>query len=164
MKLYTIYGNATWKVLNIDYEKSSAVNDSSIVVELSYGGTKYLFMGDATTTVENSRKWESVDVLKVGHHGSNTSTSTEFIEQIKPTYAIISVGKNNYGHPAESVLNNLKDTTIYRTDEDGTIWLTSDGNKITINKLNYNLDGMGKKHANIFLRKYYVLSFLVFIT
>lgn len=100
-------------------------------------------MGDATSSVENSRSWEKVDVLKVGHHGSNSSTSQNFISQIQPTYSIISVGTNNYGHPTEAVLNILSDSKIYRTDEDHTIWLTSDGTAdgIKITTLEYSLDG-----------------------
>lgn len=63
-------GKATWKVLNINSDNVNNTNDSSIVVELSYNETKYLFMGDATTKVEKSKNWNTVDVLKVGHHGS----------------------------------------------------------------------------------------------
>ena len=64
----------------------------------------------------------NIDVLKVGHHGSNTSSSKYFIDKINPKYSIISVGKNNwYGHPNDEVLKNLKDTIIYRTDIDGSI-------------------------------------------
>lgn len=152
-------GNATWKVLNINGEN---LNDSSIVVELSYKDTKYLFMGDATINVEAKIDWDKIDVLKVGHHGSNTSTSQYFLDKVKPRYAIISVGaNNNYGLPTEEIINRLLDNniTIYRTDRDNTIWLTSDGITIDINLLKCNLDGKGRKHANIFERKYSVLSF-----
>lgn len=138
-----ICGSSNWKVLSINQGSSSNTNDDSIVVELIYEETKYLFMGDATSSVENSRSWEKVDVLKVGHHGSNSSTSQNFISQIQPTYSIISVGTNNYGHPTEAVLNILSDSKIYRTDEDHTIWLTSDGTAdgIKITTLEYSLDG-----------------------
>ncbi len=153
-------GNANWKVLNINAKKS---NNSSIVVELDYGNTKYLFMGDATTTVEKNINWDEVDVLKVAHHGSNSSTSETFLETIKPKYAIISVGKNNgYKLPDDDVINRLigKNIIIYRTDKDGTIWIKSDGTKIKFDfLLEYNVDGNGRRHANIFERKYLVLSF-----
>ena len=85
-----------------------------------------MFMGDASTTTEkeimNKYNLQDIDVLKVGHHGSKTSSSKEFINEINPNYSIISVGKNNrYGHPNKEVLNNLSNSKIYRTDEDGSI-------------------------------------------
>ena len=138
-------GEANWKVLNIN---GKTLNDSSIVVELDYKNTKYLFMGDATTTIEEKIKWDKVDVLKVGHHGSDTSTSQEFLNQTKPQYAIISVGKNNgYNLPSETIINRLlsNNIKIYRTDEQSTIWLTSDGDTINIKTIQYNLDGVRKK-------------------
>ena len=83
-------------------------------------------MGDSGIDRENDiiKKYnlDNIDILKVGHHGSNTSSSKYFIDKINPKYSIISVGKNNwYGHPNDEVLNNLKDTIIYRTDIDGSI-------------------------------------------
>ena len=75
----------------------------------------------------------NIDVLKVGHHGSKTSSSKEFIDEIKPKYSIISVGKNNrYGHPNKEVLNNLSDSKIYRTDQDGSIMFKMKNNKLKI--------------------------------
>ena len=75
----------------------------------------------------------NIDVLKVGHHGSKTSSSKDFIDEIKPKYSIISVGKNNrYGHPNKEVLNNLSDSKIYRTDQDGSIMLKIKNNKLKI--------------------------------
>ena len=139
------FGNASWKVLHVNHEKTDDTNDSSIVVELTYSATKYLFMGDASTTVEKSRNWNDIDVLKVAHHGSDSSTSQDFLNQIKPEYAIISVGKNDYGHPTDTVLKNLENIKLYRTDKNGTIWITSDGKKINITVLDYNLDGNGRK-------------------
>ena len=135
-------GQATWKVLNINSDNPNNKNDSSIVVELCYNSTKYLFMGDATTKVEESRKWNNVDVLKVGHHGSESSTSKDFVEQVHPKYAIISTN-GRYGHPSTEVLERLEEigTKIYRTDENNTIWLTSNGYEINIEELDYNLDG-----------------------
>ena len=92
-------------------------------------------MGDAGIMVEEDlmEKYnlENIDVLKVVHHGSKTSSSKTFIDEIKPKYSIISVGKNNrYGHPNDSVLDNLADSQVYRTDLDGSIMF-----KITQNKL-----------------------------
>ena len=89
---------------------------------------KFLFMGDAGVGVEEDliEKYnlQDIDVLKVGHHGSKTSSDKEFIDEIKPKYSIISIGKNNrYGHPNKEVLNNLDDTRIYRADQNGSIML-----------------------------------------
>jgi competence protein ComEC len=74
------------------------------------------------------------DVLKVGHHGAKTSTSTAFLNAVKPKYAVISVGKNSYGHPTKEVLNRLKaaKVTVYRTDQKGTIVFTSNGSKLSV--------------------------------
>lgn len=124
-------------------------NDSSIVMQMNYNTTKYLFMGDAEKEVENSRQWQEVDVLKVGHHGSNSSSSEKFLEQINPKYSIIEVGKNNsYNLPNSKALTRLKNinTKILRTDmangeEAGSFWLTSNGVEIDIKAVNINLDG-----------------------
>lgn len=139
------FGSAVWKVLHINSEKTNDTNDSSIVIELAYNTTKYLFMGDASTDVEKSRTWNDIDVLKVAHHGSNSSTSQDFLKQVKPEIAVISVGENDYGHPTDTVLKNLGNVELYRTDKNGTIWITSDGKKINIIELDYNLDGNGRK-------------------
>ena len=75
----------------------------------------------------------NIDVLKVGYHGSKTSSSKEFINDINPKYSIISVGKNNrYGHPNKEVLNNLENSKIYRTDQDGSIVFKINNNKLKI--------------------------------
>ena len=94
-----------------------------------------MFMGDASITTEkeilNNYNLPNIDVLKVGHHGSKTSSDKGFIDEINPRYSVISVGKNNrYGHPNKEVLDNLKDSKIYRTDQDGSIMF-----KVKINKL-----------------------------
>ena len=153
-------GNANWKVLSVDAKNN--LNDSSIVIELDYENTKYLFMGDATTRVEEMVEWNEVDVLKVAHHGSNNSTSQLFLEKIKPKYAIISVGRDNsHNLPDIDIIERLKNNNIkiYRTDENNTIWLTSDGTEICINPLKYNLDGTGRKQAIFFERKYRLAFF-----
>lgn len=87
---------------------------------------KILFMGDASTKREediiNNYNLSNIDILKVGHHGSKTSSDKSFIDKINPVYSVISVGENNkYGHPNLNVLENLKDTIIYRTDKNGEI-------------------------------------------
>ena len=92
-------------------------------------------MGDSETENEEARTWPQTNVLKVAHHGSDTSSSESFLEQIKPQIAMISVGKgNSYGHPAQTTLNKLSNIgcKVYRTDEVGTILLTSDGKENTI--------------------------------
>ena len=101
-------------------------NDNSIVIYTKLYNYQLLFMGDAGSKVEENILKEyninNIDIIKVGHHGSYTSSSSYFINNIRPKYSIISVGKNNkYGHPHKQVLDNLKNTSIYRTDIDGTI-------------------------------------------
>jgi competence protein ComEC len=96
-----------------------------------------MFMGDASITTEKEilSKYNLPDivVLKVGHHGSKTSSGEEFIESIKPKHSIISVGKNNrYGHPNDNVLDNLESSKIYRTDQDGSIMFKIKNNKLEI--------------------------------
>ena len=111
------------------------LNNSSIVLKLTYKNTKYLFMADATNEVERMILDNdlSCDVLKVGHHGSQYSTSAHFLKAAYPKYAIISVGKDNeYGHPKKITINKLEriKTKVYRTDIDGTIILKSNGKDI----------------------------------
>ena len=101
-------------------------NDNSNIIYFNYDNYKFLLMGDASIKVEedllNKYNLSNIDVLKVGHHGSKTSTSKNFIDKIKPKYSIISVGKNNrYNHPNKEALDNLQKSQIYRTDIDGSI-------------------------------------------
>ena len=117
-------------------EEQKNLNLSSIVIRATYGEQSYLFMGDSEEENENSRLWPQTNVLKVGHHGSNTSSSKEFLNQVLPQIAIISVGKNNdYGHPKQTTIDKLNKigTLIYRTDEKGNILIESDGirNKVS---------------------------------
>ena len=131
-------GEANGIVMAVDNKNPEEVNNSSIVMQFQYGTQKYLFMGDAGSQVENSRNWEDIDVLKVGHHGSNTSSSVNFIKQVQPELAIISVGKGNtYNLPKQNIIERLEsiEAKIYRTDESGTIYLKSDGNTNTITKI-----------------------------
>lgn len=112
-------------------------NDNSSVIYFNYYNYKFLFMGDASTEREKDilEKYnlKDVDFLKVGHHGSNTSSSEEFINSINPKYSLISVGKNNrYGHPNKEVLDTLNDSKIYRTDQDGSIMFKIKKDKLKI--------------------------------
>ena len=112
-------------------------NDNSNVIYTEIDGYKFMFMGDAGVTTEHEildkYNLSDIDVLKVGHHGSRTSSSIEFINEINPNYSVISVGKNNrYGHPNKEVLDNLNDSKIYRTDEDGSIMFKIKNNKLKI--------------------------------
>ena len=133
------------KKLNIDNNKLYFLktkeydneNDNSNVIYFKYGTFKFLFMGDAGIEKEKDilEKYNISDVyvLKVGHHGSKTSSDKKFIDEIKPKYSIISVGKNNrYGHPNKEVINNLDNSKIYRTDEDGSILFKIKNNKFQI--------------------------------
>ena len=112
-------------------------NDNSNVIYLNYNNYKFLFMGDAGLEKEKDilEKYnlKNIDFLKVGHHGSNTSSSEEFIDSINPKYSLISVGKNNrYGHPKASVLNILNNSQIYRTDLNGSIEIKLKQNRYKI--------------------------------
>lgn len=114
------------------------LNNYSIVFKLTYGSKSFLFTGDTEDVSEKemlSGGYDlKADVLKVGHHGSNSSTTSEFLSAVAPKYAVISVGKGNtYGHPTQTTLDKLKNAgiTVYRTDELGTIVATCDGNNIT---------------------------------
>lgn len=113
-------------------------NDTSIVLKITYGETAFLFTGDAERTAEADILDAGYDlsstVLKVGHHGSDSSTSYPFLREIMPDYAVIQVGKDNsYGHPTEDTLSRLRDADVkvYRTDLQGTTICTSDGQKVS---------------------------------
>ena len=133
------------KELNIDKNKLYFLqtkkydneNDNSNVIYTELNGYKFMFMGDASIITEkeimNKYNLPDIDVLKVGHHGSKTSSSKEFINEINPKYGVISVGKNNrYGHPNKEALDNLKDSKIYRTDQDGSVMFKIKNNKLRI--------------------------------
>lgn len=112
-------------------------NNNSIVVKLTYGDDKFLFTGDAEKSEEDGI-WTNIkcDVLKIGHHGSDSSSTSNFLKKVEPTYAVISCGLNNsYGHPTSDVLKRLDDRNIdvYRTDIQGTIIFTSNGKDISVN-------------------------------
>lgn len=129
-------GSASVKILGVN--GGSNTNDTSIVLMVTYGETKFLFTGDAERDAEqailNSGADLSASVLKVGHHGSDTSTTYQFLREIMPAYAVISVGTgNDYGHPTENTLSRLRDAdvTVYRTDLQGDIKCTSDGTTVS---------------------------------
>lgn len=134
-------GDAVLTVLG-PVQSYAETNDTSIVVRLDYGDTSILFTGDMEVAAENDMLdyWSGnsdifhVDVLKVGHHGSDTSTGYRFLYEVDPTYGVIPVGKDNsYGHPHAEPLSRLRDAgvTLLRTDELGHILAVSDGKEIT---------------------------------
>ena len=117
--------------------KEYDVNENSNVIYTELNGYKFMFMGDAGVEKEKDILEEynisNLDVLKVGHHGSKTSSDKNFIDEMNPKNSIISVGKNNrYGHPNKEALNNLANTKIYRTDQDGSIIFRIKNNKLKI--------------------------------
>ena len=130
-------GSADVKVVGPIYP-SDETNNTSIVMKVAYGATSFLFAGDAER-IEEADILEagydiSATVLKVGHHGSDTSTTYPFLREIMPQYAIISCGKDNsYRHPHENALSRLRDADVkvYRTDMQGTITCTSDGKSVS---------------------------------
>ncbi len=156
-------GSAGCEILAVNTE--SDTNNTSIVLRITYGETSFLFTGDAERIVEQALLDRDIPlrstVLKVGHHGSETSTSYAFLREVAPAYGVISVGKDNtYGHPTEEVLSRLRDADVktYRTDLQGDILCTSDGKTVTFSTAkNENadaFDGMGGNSA----QKQYVLN------
>lgn len=129
-------GSATIKILGVN--GGSDANNTSIILRIDYGSTSFLFVGDAEREAEqavlNSNSNLSATVLKVGHHGSDTSSSYVFLREVMPEYAVISVGTgNSYGHPTEDALSRLRDADakVFRTDMQGDIYCTSDGKTVT---------------------------------
>ena len=133
------------KELNIDNNKLHFLqtkeydneNENSNVIYTELNGYKFMFMGDAGVEKEKEilEKYNvsKIDVLKIGHHGSKTSSDKSFIDEMNPKYSVISVGKNNrYGHPNKEVLNNLDNSKIYRTDQDGSIMFKIKNNKLKL--------------------------------
>ncbi len=128
-------GDASLEVMTDSIENKKNLNLSSITLLMKYGNNSFLFMGDAEKENEQTRQWPNVDVLKVGHHGSKTSSSQEFLNQTKPKISIIMAGVgNNYGLPKQEILDRLNNigSKIYRTDESGTIIIKSDGCNLSI--------------------------------
>jgi competence protein ComEC len=131
-------GDATFTVLGPISEKYESLNNYSIVISLKFGKTSFLFMGDAEIGSEKDIIDTSInftgDVIKIGHHGSSTSSSGAFLKKVMPKYSVISVGADNeYGHPDSIILNRLKVMGVetLRTDQLGTIVFTSNGKDIS---------------------------------
>ena len=134
IKELNIDDNKLYFLNNEDYDNE---NDNSSVIYTELNNYKFLFMGDAGVEIEEDliKKYnlQNIDVLKVGHHGSRTSSGEKFITEINPKYSVISVGKNNrYGHPNKEVLDTLNDSKIYRTDQDGSIMFKIKKDKLQI--------------------------------
>lgn len=134
IKKLNVDNNKLYFLNNKDYGNE---NDNSSVIYAKLNNYNFLFMGDAGIEVEKNLilkyNLQKIDLLKVGHHGSKTSSSNNFINEINPKYSIISVGKDNrYGHPNDSVLENLNKSKIYRTDQDGSIIFEIKNNKFNI--------------------------------
>ncbi len=133
-------GEADCKILAPNSASYEDLNNYSIVIKVTYKNNSFMFTGDAEAISEaemlNKGFDVKADVIKIGHHGSSSSTSDEFLKKVNPKYAVISAGKDNdYGHPHKETMKKLKDSgiTVYRTDESGTIICTSDGNNISFN-------------------------------
>ncbi len=131
-------GSVELKVLNPE-KPDSDWNSNSLVILLTYGSTRFLFMGDAPIKVEREllRRGDpvSADVLKVGHHGASDVLSSDFLNRVNPTFAVISINKNNIrGYPAKSVLRKLRNRGIgtYLTYQHGTVLFTSDGEGLRV--------------------------------
>lgn len=138
-------GDANIKVIYPGDDKSN-INDSSIVLKVTYGKNSFLLTGDATSNVERKIYNEDIksDVLKVAHHGSSYSSTDVFLDKVKPYYAVISVGKNNiYNHPSNKTLEKLnkRNIKVYRTDLDGTIVFISDGDNLSVKALKTDTNG-----------------------
>ena len=112
------------------------LNEDSIVLELNYGDFRALLMGDAGFVAESAlvAGLRPANVLKVGHHGSRTASSAEFLAAVRPQAAIVSVGRNRYGHPAPEALGRLSSAgaAVWRTDYEGTVTVTTDGRTFTV--------------------------------
>lgn len=126
-------GNGTFEVLSA--ANTDNVNNTSIVLLYTNGNDKILLMGDAEEEIESVIKTTDVDLIKVGHHGSSSSSSEEFIKKVNPEYAVIMCGENNkYNHPHRETLEvlNKYNIDIYRSDKNGDIIVNSSGNGIII--------------------------------
>ena len=140
-----ILENANFEVLSIGTDTSD-LNDTSLVLKMNYNNACVLFMGDASSNVEETLLDKDINcqVLKIGHHGSRYSSSDAFIKKVNPAYGIIMVGEGNkYGHPTKKTLDilNKYNVTIHRTDEEGTILMHLKGNDITFENFKTETNG-----------------------
>jgi competence protein ComEC len=112
------------------------LNEDSLVLLVEYGGFQALFAGDAgfPAEAEMRGRTRAVDLLKVGHHGSRGSTGDEWLDSLRPSVAVISVGQNNYGHPSPITVARLlrHQVAVWRTDLDGAVTVTTDGRLMTV--------------------------------
>ena len=134
--------------INVIYsgDETNDINDSSIVLKITHGKNSFLLTGDATYNVEKQILNDDIksDVLKVAHHGSNYSSKEDFLNSVDAKYAVISVGRNNiYNHPSNSTLEKLnkRNMIVYRTDRDGTITFTSNGENLSVNTYETDTNG-----------------------
>lgn len=139
--------SSTFEVLSV--ANTNDPNNNSIVLLYTNGEDKILLMADAELEIEKNLNIGDIDLLKVGHHGSHSSSSKSFIDKIKPEYAVILVGKNNkYGHPHKETMDLLKDKNIevHRSDECGDIIFTSTGKGLEVNCIEgtYNYEKYSK--------------------
>ena len=129
-------GNLKVEILAPNSESYEELNDYSVVLKVTYKDRSFIFMGDAEKLSEDEITYNvKADVIKIGHHGSSSSTSSGFLKRVNPSFAVISVGKDNpYNHPSETVLKRLENNNVklYRTDINGNIIFTTDGDKIKI--------------------------------
>lgn len=129
-------GNLKVEILAPNSESYEELNDYSVVLKVTYKDRSFIFMGDAEKLSEDEITHNvKADVIKIGHHGSSSSTSSRFLKRVNPGFAVISVGKDNpYNHPSEIVLKRLENNNVklYRTDINGNIIFTTDGDKIKI--------------------------------
>lgn len=139
-------GEANIEVLHVGDESESDLNNTSIILKVTYQNISFLLTGDAESKIINELDPSDLKttVLKLGHHGSITSTNETILEKTSPQVAIISAGVNNqYGHPHQEVLNLLQQNNIktYRTDQDGTIIVTTDGVNLDVKTIKTDTNG-----------------------
>ena len=160
-------GDSSFQILGPNRDYGDNLNNWSVGIRLDYGKTSFAFFGDAEKGAEDDMLANGfslkADVLKVSHHGSSTSSSGPFLDQVSPEYAVISCGKDNdYGHPHKETMEALqkRNITVFRTDQLGSILAVSDGSKITFpgqNKGNAN-DTKTKTEESSSLTREYVLN------
>ncbi len=132
-------GESKFFILSPNVEKYENLNNYSVVTKLVYGNASFLFTGDIESMVEKQLLEESVDldatVLKVAHHGSDTSSTINFLKSVNPTVSVISVGSGNtYGHPNDDILKRITSYSkyVYRTDQNGDIGIFTDGKTLEV--------------------------------